>query len=91
MTHIEHARQRYPFARIEGSGRWALLVERRGPEISHVVLFETEQEAMASRPFWNANIIQDVTPTPCPDIADDWEDRQWERKQKRAEKFDAQY
>ncbi|HWY20031.1 MAG TPA: hypothetical protein VNX26_02360 [Candidatus Acidoferrum sp.] len=82
---LEHAKRKYPFARIGGSGRWGLLVERRGTEVSRVVLFETEQEAMDSRPFYNASVIQDVTPTPVPNIRETDEDRYEERlREKRA-------
>ncbi len=48
------ASRRWPYARIEGHGPWALLVERNGDRITRVVLFESEADAIASRPFYDA-------------------------------------
>jgi len=87
MTYIDEARRRWPTARVLGEGRFAC-VALNGALI-YLAMTEAQQRSIAlgvDRP-----VLVDLKPKFVPDIADDWEDRQRERHEKRVQAFRAKY
>ena len=83
MNFLEEAKRRWKDAKVLGSGRYAVVGQNGG--LIYLAATEQQQRSIAlgvERPE-----LVDLVPTPIPDIADDWEDRQYERRQKRMEKF----
>jgi hypothetical protein len=63
---------------IVGCGPYALVADHG----QRIHLYMTKEEARMSAPFYDSRIY-DLHPTPCPDLPDDWEDRQRARREAR--------
>jgi len=88
VNFIDAAQERFPaVTRIIGSGRFA--VAAQNGLVVYLSMTESQQHAIA-RGIDNP-VFADLVPTPCPQLKDDWEDRQRERREKREEKFRARY
>jgi hypothetical protein len=85
-TFLQDARERWPRARVMGDGKF-VVVDRTG-----TVVYLAMDEAAARNIGASMDRPMFVElPTPCPDLDDDWEDVQRERRAKRAEKFNAKF
>ena len=85
MTRAPHwyrsaALQLWPTAEIVSFGRWALVAKRDGV-VKCVYLFADREQAAKSMAFCDSRIY-DLDP-PVPEIADDWEDRARERRERK--------
>jgi hypothetical protein len=70
------ALEKFPGCQIHDRGRWALKSDRS----ADVYLYIERSQALKSAPFYNS-IVHDLQPTPCPELPDDWEDRQRARRE----------
>jgi hypothetical protein len=73
---LEMAKRRFPSHVVGGYGRWALYTPSAGP-MGKVLLFENRDAAAAQ--ILDPKLVQ-IVDLLAPNIRDDWEDRQWERR-----------
>ena len=66
---------------ISAHGRWALCTLDDAGVVKSVYLLETEAQARAAALGVNRPSIEDLAPKYVPDIKDDYEDRQWLKRQ----------
>lgn len=91
VNYIAEASKRYPLSRVIGDGRWAVVCS--DGRLVYLCADERQQKNVAlgaSGPTLVDLTVRDIL-TITESMPDDWEDRQYERRQKRAEKFNAQY